>query len=469
MKEGLTFSDVLLMPRRTPLNSRSEAVTKTKVTKNVSLNIPLVSSNMASVTEQKMAIALARAGGIGIIHQFMKLEEQVEEVRRVKRSTSYIIEDPITASKDITIKEATELMNKKHVTSLLITENEKLIGIFTSRDYLFEEDENKRIFEVMTTKEKLITAKIGTTIEEAKKILHKNRIEKLPIIENEKVKGLITTQDLKKMEFWSQAARDYKGRLIVGAALGVKDTIERGKALAEAGADVLVLDVAHGHSDLVIKQLKELKKEVKVDVLVGNIATAEAAKELIEAGADGLKVGIGPSSVCTTRIISGAGVPQITAIKDVAEVAEKYGVPVCADGGITYPGDITKAIVAGADCVMIGRIFAGTDQAPGLIISKDGRRYKQYFGSASFESNIDRKERLEGKKVKENFDVFVEGVSTLVEYKGPVEDIISSLVKGVQSGISYAGARDLKGLKENGELIKITSAGWHESGSRDIK
>ena len=463
LRTGFTYADVLLVPKRTPLSSRSEADLKTRFTKNITLNIPLVSANMATVTEHKMAIAIAREGGLGIIHQFCTIEEQVEEIKRVKRSTSYIIENPLTVSDNITIKEAVDTMQKEGVTSLLVTKNEDLVGIFTSRDYLFEDDLNKIISEVMTPKEKLITANYGIDLEEAKKILHQNRIEKLPLIKNGKVVGLMTTQDITKLDHWPNACRDNKGRLRVGGAVGVKDALERARALVDAGADVIVLDIAHCHSDFAIKRLKELKENFNVDIMAGNIATKDAAEDLIKAGADGLKVGIGPSPVCTTRIMSGAGVPQLTAVMDVCEIAKKYDIPVCADGGLKYPGDVVKAIAAGASTAFSGTLFAGTDEAPGLIIMKDGKRYKKYAGSASYESNHERKERLEGKRVKEKLDIFVEGVAILLDYKGAVEDVIKSILKGVQSGLSYCGARNVKEMQTNAEFIRITSNAWEES------
>lgn len=460
---GLTFNDVLLIPKRTPLNSRSEADTKTKFTKNISLNIPLVSANMITVTEHKMAIALAREGGLGIIHQFDTIEQQVDEVRKVKRSTSLMIDEPIWVPLHYTIKEAVAHMKIEGVTSLLVKENDELVGIFTSRDYLFEENWDKPISEVMTPQSQLIVAEYGITTEKAKEILHAHRIEKLPLLEKGKLRGLITTQDLKKLEFWPQATRDEKGRLRVGAAVGVKDTLERAKALVEAGVDVLILDIAHAHSDLAIRRIRELKQNFKVDVMAGNIATGEAARELIEAGADGLKVGIGPSPVCTTRIIAGSGVPQLTAIMDVVEVAKLYDIPVCADGGMKSPGDVAKAIAAGASSIFSGYLFAGTDESPGRVILKEGKRYKRYMGSASYDSGHERKEVLEGKQVKEKLDIFVEGVAILIDYKGSVSEVISSLVKGLQSAISYCGARNIEMMQRNAEFVQITSAGWEES------
>lgn len=464
LREGLTYNDVLLVPKRTPLSSRSEGDFKTRFTTNVYLNNPLVSANMATVTEHKMAIAMAREGGLGIIHQFCPIEEEVDYVRRVKKSTSYIIEEPVTTLENITIKEAVNLMNEKEVTSLLVTKDDELVGIFTSRDYLFEDNLDKKISDVMTSKERLVTAEYGISIADAKKILHQYRIEKLPLLKDGKLAGLMTTQDIVKLDYWPNACRDEKGRLKVGAAVGVKDTIKRADALIKAGVDVLVLDIAHCHSDYAIARLKELKQNFpNIDVMAGNIATGAAAYDLIEAGADGLKVGIGPSPVCTTRIVSGSGVPQFTAVVDVCEVAKKYNIPVCADGGLKEPGDIVKALAAGASSIFSGSLFAGTDEAPGLIISKDGKKYKKYSGSASYESNHDRKERLEGKKIKERLDARIEGIATLVDYKGPVEAVIKYLINGVQSGVSYNGARNISELQKNPEFIKITSNGRKES------
>ncbi len=470
MRVGLTYSDVLIVPKRTPLNSRSEANIRTRFTKNIHLNVPLVSANMATVTEHKMAIAMAREGGLGVIHQFGTLEEQVQEVKKVKKSTSHVIEDPVSVPPTVTIAEAVEVMETEGVTSVLVKEMGELVGIFTSKDYLFEDNFGRNITEVMTPKDRLITAEYGIDSEKAKQILHRYRIEKLPLLENGKLKGLITTKDIKRIEFWSEAARDQKGRLLVGAAVGVKDTVERSRELINAGADVVILDIAHCHSDLAIRRIKEFKENFpNVDLMAGNIATKEAAKDLIEAGADGLKVGIGPSPVCTTRVISGSGVPQFTAVMDVVEVAKKYDVPVCADGGLKFPGDISKAIAVGASTAFSGSLFAGTDEAPGFIITKDGKRYKRYMGSASYDSNHERKESLEGKKHKEKLDIFVEGVANLVDYKGSVREVILGLIKGLRSGVSYCGARDIKEMQKNAEFIQITAAGWEESKSRGQK
>ena len=428
MKLGLTYADVLIVPKRTPLKSRSEAKIQSRFTRNIILNAPFVSANMATVTEHKTAIAMAREGGLGIIHQFSSIEEQAQEVRRVKRSTSFIIKNPISVNSEVTIKDAVRVMLHQGVTSLLVKEGEVLVGIFTSRDYLFEDDLSKKVSQVMTHKDKLITAPIGISLEEAKVILHRHRIEKLPLLDSVgNIKGLITTKDIKRLEQWPNACRDSQGRLRVGAAVGVKDTLERSEALINAGCDVLVLDIAHAHSEYVIERLKELKRNVSVDVMVGNIATAQAARDLILAGADGLKVGIGPSPVCTTRVKAGAGVPQFTAVVDVAQVAKEYGVPVTADGGMREPGDCAKAIAAGASSIFSGTLFAGTDESPGRIILKDGKRYKRYMGSASYDGSHERKEKLDNTSYKEKINLFVEGISTLVDYKGPVNGVIENL------------------------------------------
>ncbi|PIN76670.1 IMP dehydrogenase [Candidatus Woesearchaeota archaeon CG10_big_fil_rev_8_21_14_0_10_36_11] len=466
MQLGLTFSDVLLVPKRTPLTSRGEANVQTRFTKNIQLNIPLVSSNMATVTEHKMAIALAREGGLGIIHQFCSVEEQVQEIKKVKRVTSYMVENPIAVSPRVTIKEAVDIMEAEGVTSLLVVMGTQLIGIFTCKDYQFEDDLNRNITEVMTPKNRLITSYPGVSLEEAKRILHQHRIEKLPLVENGELKGLITTKDILKLENWPNAARDAKGKLRVGAAIGVKDAVERARELISAGVDVLVLDVAHAHSDFVIQQLKELKKNFSIDIMVGNIATADAARELCEAGADGLKVGIGPSPVCTTRIIAGAGIPQLTAIIDVARIAKEYNVPITADGGMKSSGDVAKALAAGAHTIYSGTLFAGTKEAPGVVIFKDGKRFKKYSGSASYESSHARKESQNGTKIQKRMEVFVEGVSSLVDYRGAVQGIIKSIVKGVQSAISYCGARNIEQMHKNAEFIQITSSGWEESKGR---
>jgi len=458
LKKGLTYADVLLIPKKTPLTSRSEADTSTRITRNIELAVPFVSANMASVTESSLAIAMAREGGIGVIHQFMSIPDQATEVARVKRSTGYMIENPLTIERDKTIQEALEIMNSHDISSLLVTDGEELIGILTTRDYVFAPHDDL-VAQHMTKKEQLITAKSDITIQDAEKILSKHRIEKLPILKDNKLFGLITVQDIKNLQYWKKASRDTFGRLRVGAAIGIKDWRERGQALVAAGVDMLVVDVAHAHSDVIIETIRNLKKTFSIDILAGNIATAQAAKDLIDAGADGIKVGIGPSPVCTTRIISGAGIPQLTAIMDVCSVATPAGVPVCADGGITYPGDVTKAIAAGASTIMSGSLFSGCDESPTPIIKKDGKRVKTYYGSASFENAVNRKELATGKRVKQSFQTFVEGVTKYVDYRGSVKDVIDEYNRGLQSGISYGGARNIKELQETAEFIQVSAAG----------
>lgn len=471
LRIGLTYSDVLLVPKRTPLASRSEADVRSRFTRNISLNVPISAANMASVCEAKMAIALAREGAIGVVHQFCTIEFQAAEVAKVKRSTCYVIDEPIYVGPDVSIQDAVTLMEEKNVTSLVVIQAGKVVGIFTSRDYLYQDKSSLYVRDVMTTRDKLIVSQVGISMTEAKNILHDHRIEKLPLLNsNDELCGLITTKDIMKLEQWSSANRDSKGRLVVAAAVGVKDALLRGRALVEAGCDVLVLDIAHCHSDYAIARLRELKLNFpNVDVMAGNIATADAARDLINAGADGLKVGIGPSPVCTTRIMSGAGVPQLTAVWDVCKVAREFGIPVCADGGITYPGDVAKALAAGASSIMTGSKFAGCAESPGMIFSKDGRRYKRYMGSASYQNNHENAEKNSGKHIREKLNVHVEGVPILVDYKGPVVVVLEDLVKGLRSGMSYCGAHNVAEMQANAEFIQITSAGWHESGSRGNK
>ncbi|MFB6226007.1 MAG: IMP dehydrogenase [Candidatus Paceibacteria bacterium] len=463
---ALTYKDVLLKPKQTSLTSRTQAQLNSSFTRNVELNVPFVSSNMATVTEHETAIAMAREGGIGVIHQFLPPEKQAEEVKKVKRSTSYVVEDPVTFEVGHTLKEAKDIMFEHDVTSLLITKDEKLAGILTNRDYNYEEDYSKTVDELMTPKDELITAEPEIKLEQAKEILYENRIEKLPLEENGEIRGLVTSKDIKKLEKWPDSNRDDKGKLRVAAAMGVQDPMQRVEELISAEVDVLVLDIAHGHSDMMIDRLKEIKNNFDIDVMAGNIATKEGAEDLIEAGADGLKIGIGPSPVCTTRVRAGAGVPQFSAVKKVSEYAQKKGVPTTADGGMRYPGDAAKALAAGASSIYSGFFFAGTDEAPGRIIFKDGRRYKKYIGSASYENSHKRKERKKDERIKERLDVFVEGVSSLVDYKGAVADVISSLKKGVQSSISYCGAEDIQEMQQNSEFVRITASGWQESKSR---
>ncbi len=470
--EGITFDDVLLIPRRSAIISRKDTDLSTRLSRNIRLNMPIISANMDTVTEANMAIAIAREGGIGIIHRFMSVEQQVHEVEKVKRSESIVIEQPYTISPNNTVADAKNMMKDLGVSGLLVVDNEgRLSGIVTRRDVQFEQDK-KKIANIMT--KNVIKAQYGISIEEAKDILHKHRIEKLPLVdENNRVKGLITAKDINKMEEYPLASKDKKGRLLVGAAVGVKgDFMERTEALLEAGADIIVVDIAHGHSENAINAIKVIKKAFpNCELIAGNVATAEGTKDLIQAGADAVKVGVGSGSICITRIVTGSGVPQLTAIMDCAKVAKDYDIPIIADGGIRNSGDVTKALAAGASTVMVGSLLAGTDESPGVSITKNGKRYKIYRGMASFYASLGRKYREEGElNIEEDLNDYVpEGVEALVDYKGSVKDIIRHLVGGLRSGLSYCGARNITELQQNAKFIKMTTAGYIESMPHDVK
>ncbi|MEM2855583.1 MAG: IMP dehydrogenase [Candidatus Nitrosocaldaceae archaeon] len=471
IREGLTFDDVLLVPKRSHIISRKDTDLRTRLSRNISLNLPIISANMDTVTEANMAITLAREGGIGIIHRFMSVEQQVEEVKKVKRSESIIIEQPYTILPTSTIYEAKNMMKNLGISGLLVVdENNKLIGIVTRRDVQFESDK-KKISSVMT--KSIIKAKSNISIEEAKELLHKHRIEKLPLVdEKERVTGLITAKDIKKMEEYPLASKDKKGRLLVGAAVGVKgDFMERTEALLDAEADVIVVDIAHGHSENAINAMRMIKKAFPdCELIAGNVATGEGTKDLIEAGASAVKVGVGSGSICITRIVTGSGVPQLTAIMDCAKVAKDYDVPIIADGGIRNSGDITKALAAGASSVMVGSLLAGTDESPGANITKNGKKYKIYRGMASFYASLGRKFREEGEvSIDEDLNDYVpEGVEALVEYKGSVIEIVRHLAGGLRSGLSYCGATNIQELQRNATFIKMTTAGYIESMPHDV-
>ncbi|HOB09441.1 MAG TPA: IMP dehydrogenase [Limnochordia bacterium] len=469
-KEGLTFDDVLLLPAASDVLP-SQVDTSTRITNRIQLNIPIVSAGMDTVTEARMAIAIAREGGIGVIHKNLSIEDQAGEVDKVKRSESGIIVDPIFLSPEHSISDALELMARYHISGVPIVDSDhKLVGILTNRDLKFEENFDQPIGNVMT-KDNLVTAPEHTTLEEAKRILHKHRIEKLPLVDdNYRLKGLITIKDIEKARQYPNSAKDAHGRLRVAAAVGVgHDVMERASALVKAGVDVLVIDTAHGHSKRVVETTTLLKQEFgsQVDIISGNIATAEAAEALIAAGADAIKVGVGPGSICTTRIISGVGVPQLTAIWDCAQVAQKYGVPVIADGGIRYSGDIVKALAAGADAVMLGSIMAGTEESPGEIEIYQGRSYKVYRGMGSLGA---MKAGSRDRYFQEDSSKLVpEGVEGRVPYKGSVSETVFQLVGGLRSGMGYCGARNIKALKENARFVRITPAGMHESHPHSVQ
>lgn len=467
--EGLTFDDVLLVPCKSEVLPR-ETNTTTYLTKNIKLNIPLMSAGMDTVTESRMAIGMAREGGIGIIHKNMSIEAQALEVDKVKRSEHGVITDPFFLSPIHAVSDALELMERYRISGVPITDDKgKLVGIITNRDIRFEREVSKKIDHVMT-KEGLITAQMGISMDDALELMKSNKIEKLPLVDDDfNLTGLITIKDIEKTIQYPNSARDSRGRLLVGAAVGITgDMLERVTALVKAGVDVVVLDTAHGHSKNVLTAIQKIKAEhPKLQVVAGNVATREATIDLIEAGADAVKVGIGPGSICTTRVVTGIGVPQITAIINCAEAAKEYGVPIIADGGIKFSGDITKAIGAGADVVMAGSLFAGTDESPGEDIMLEGRRYKSYRGMGS----LGAMDAGSGDRYfQENAKKYVpEGVEGRVHYKGPLGDIIYQLIGGLKSGMGYTGSKDIEALHENARFMKITSASLIENHPHDIQ
>lgn len=465
--EGITFDDVLLVPSYSEVIPNQVDLT-TRLTNKIKLNIPLMSAGMDTVTEYRMAIAMARQGGIGIIHKNMSIEAQAEEVDKVKRSENGVITDPFYLSPEHTLKDADELMGKFRISGVPITEGKKLVGIITNRDLKFEEDFSKKIKECMTS-ENLVTAKEGTTMLEAKKILAKARVEKLPIVDdNFNLKGLITIKDIEKQIKYPNSAKDSQGRLLCGAAVGITaNVLERVEALMKAHVDVVVLDSAHGHSANVIRCVKMIKEAYPdLQVIAGNVATGAATKDLIEAGVDAVKVGIGPGSICTTRVVAGIGVPQISAIMDCYAVAKEYNIPIIADGGIKYSGDITKAIAAGGSVCMMGSMFAGCDESPGSFELYQGRKYKVYRGMGSISAmengSKDRYFQTDAKKL------VPEGVEGRVAYKGMVEDTVFQMLGGLRSGMGYCGAKDIKTLQETGRFVKISAASLKESHPHDI-
>ena len=467
VSEGITFDDVLLIPSYSEVVGNQVDVT-THLTKTIKLNIPLMSAGMDTVTEHRMAIAMARQGGIGIIHKNMSIEKQAEEVDKVKRSENGVITDPFSLSPEHTLADADELMGKFRISGVPVTQGKKLVGIITNRDLKFETDFSKKIKECMTS-EGLVTAKEGITLDEAKAILAKARKEKLPIVDDDfNLKGLITIKDIEKTIKYPLAAKDDMGRLLCGAALGITaNVLDRVAALVDAKVDVVVLDSAHGHSANVIRCLKMIKENYPdLPVIAGNVATGQATKDLIEAGADAVKVGIGPGSICTTRVVAGIGVPQISAIMDCYAVAKEYGIPIIADGGIKYSGDITKAIAAGGSVCMMGSMFAGCDEAPGEFELFQGRKYKVYRGMGSISAmengSKDRYFQTNAKKL------VPEGVEGRVAYKGSVEDTVFQLIGGLRSGMGYCGCATIDLLKENGKFVKISAASLKESHPHDI-
>ncbi len=477
--EGLTFDDVLLVPQRSAIVSRSAVNTSACLTRRLTLAIPIVSANMDTVTEAPMAIAMARAGGLGILHRFMRVERQAAEVARVKRAESFRVEAPATISPQATVAQAREQMEADGIGGLLVVDGVgRLLGLLTTRDILLLRDNQATVESVMTPRDRLVTAPASLELEAAENILHEHRVEKLPLVDADgHMQGLITTQDIVKLHHHPLATKDGKGRLRVGAAMGVRpDDLERAAACVAAGVDVLVVDIAHGHSEHALRMVQQLKQRFpEVEVVGGNVATAAGVRDLAEAGADAVKVGVGSGSICITRVVTGFGVPQLTAIMDCAEAARALGVPLIADGGVRTSGDLTKALAAGADTAMIGSLLAGTEESPGASVIRDGRRYKVVRGMASLSANVDRKAMERGGEhagevVAEDWEQVVpEGVEAVVPYRGDAADVLHQLVGGLRSGLSYAGATNLAELRQNAEFIRMSAAGARESGAHDVQ
>ncbi len=470
-REGLTFDDVLLIPAKSYVMP-TDVDTATVLTRNISLHIPIVSAAMDTVTEARLAVALAREGGIGVIHRNLSIEAQAEEVDKVKRSQSGMITDPITLGPHERLGDAIDVMAKYHISGVPITESGKLVGILTNRDTRFAEDTQVEIGQLMT-RENLVTVPVGTTLDAAKEILHRHKIEKLPVVdENFRLKGLITVKDITKEIEFPHASRDDLRRLRVAAAVGTgEDWEERCSALVVAGVDALVVDTAHGHAMSVIDTVAKIRRKFSVDIVAGNIGTSEAAEELIGAGADAIKVGVGPASICTTRVVSGVGVPQLTAIADCAQVAARFGIPVVADGGIRYSGDIAKAIGAGADTVMLGGLLAGVDESPGEVILYQGERFKAYRGMGSLGAMRDRgyaKSRYFQEGIQDSAKLVAEGIEGQVPYKGPLSNILFQLVGGVRSAMGYTGCETIAAMKDEAKFIRTSTATVEENHPHDI-
>ena len=471
---GLAFDDVLLVPRRSSIQSRKDVTTNTWLVPGIRLTIPIVSSNMDTVTETRIAIAMAQLGGIGILHRFMTIEQQADCVSRVKRSESLVVESPLTISPEVSAEQARQRMAEVDVGGLVVVDDDNyLLGIVTHRDLLLALDDNIPVSQVMTPRERLVVASQNESVEEARRKLYEHRIEKLPLVDEEgHLAGLITAQDIVKIQKHPNATKDNRGRLRVGAAVGARlDDLERAASCLAAGADTLVVDIAHGHSDHVINMIHSLKEKFpQVPIIAGNVATAQGVQDLVEAGADAVKVGVGSGSICTTRIVTGFGVPQLSAIIECAEAGHVLKVPIIADGGIRNSGDLTKSLAAGASTVMIGGLLAGTDESPGATVIREDRRYKIVRGMASLSANMDRR-RLEKNElaIEEWGEVVPEGVEATVPYKGAVADVIYQLVGGLRSGLSYAGACTIEELWQVAEFIRITPSGMQESHAHNVE
>lgn len=469
---ALTYDDVLLVPQYSDVDSRRVLSTKTCLTKKIALHIPIVSANMDVVTESEMAITMAREGGIGMIHRFMTIAEQARQIERVKKAESFIVDKPITMTEAHTVGEVKQVVDETGTGGILIlNKDEKLVGIVSTRDLLFETDENKPVTAIMS--KPVHTAGPDTTLKEAERLLHEYRVEKLPLVSGEgKVVGLVTLKDIMKITQFPRATKDSRGRLAVGAAVGVRDMeMRRVEAVLEAGADCIVVDIAHGDSHLEIEMIKNIRRHhPEAQIVAGNVASADGTKRLIEAGADAVKVGVGPGSICITRQVAGSGVPQLTAIVQCAEAARPYGIPIIADGGIRQPGDVAKAIAAGAQTVMIGSMLAGTDESPGLVMTRRGHRYKASRGMASREANIERNRREGNDLTPDEIEEYVaEGVEAAVPYRGKAREVLTQLVGGLQSGMSYSGAHTIEELQEKAIFVRMTGAGLRESGPHDVE
>jgi IMP dehydrogenase len=471
---GLTFDDVLLIPQRSAVRSRSQVDTSTPLAGDINLAIPIVSANMDTVTEARMAIAMAQLGGIGILHRFMSIEEQRDHVQQVKRSESFMVENPVTISAESNVEDARGRMAEAGVGGLVVVdERGRLLGMLTTRDVLLAPDPNALVLNLMTPRERLVVAPADAPMDAARLALHEHRLEKLPLVDHQdRIVGLITAKDIINLQKHPHATKDPKGRLRVGVAVGVRpQDNDRASACVDAGADVLVLDIAHGHAEHAMEMVKTLKRSFpQIPLIAGNVATARGVQDLVEAGADAVKVGVGSGSICITRIVTGFGVPQLTAVDDCSQAGRELGVPIIADGGIRNSGDITKALAAGASSTMIGSLLAGTDESPGIPVIREGRRYKIIRGMASLTANVDRQmvERAEEVDPEAWEKVVPEGVEAVVPYRGDVADVVHQLVGGIRSGMSYAGVDTIEDLWENAEFIRITPAGKRESGAHDI-
>ncbi len=469
---ALTYDDVLLVPQYSDVDSRRTLSTRSWLTKTIPLQVPIVSANMDVVTESEMAITMAREGGIGMIHRFMTIAEQARQIQRVKKAESFIVDKPITMTEMHTVGDVKRVVEETSTGGILIVDkDEKLVGIISTRDLLFESDNDRPVTEIMSRN--VHTAPPGTSLKQAEQLLHEHRVEKLPLVDgNGRVAGLVTLKDIMKITQFPKATKDAKGRLSVGAAVGVRDReMRRVEAVLEAGADCIVVDIAHGDSHMEIEMIRNIRSHFPAtQIIAGNVATADGTRRLIDAGADAVKVGVGPGSICITRIVAGSGVPQLTAVIECAAAARKHGIPIIADGGIRQPGDVAKALAAGAQTVMIGSMLAGTDESPGMIMTRRGHRYKASRGMASLEANIERNKREGNDLTQEEIEDYVaEGVEAAVPYRGKAREVLTQLVGGLQSGMSYSGAHTVEELQEKAIFMRMTGAGLRESGPHDVE